>query len=481
MPVSRITLLLLVLGFAVAPSVRAQPRKPADDKFKAYRLESKQTGEQSNKVNQMKNGSVNLDPPSNEDKTALLEVARNYVYPVTHQEYYFTPDGPELVAKSSESRSPATIVRNFRAQLLLPLPASPTTTQLAYIREFGAAAVTAIDEVLAKGPPSAIRINALQLLVAVAETGAPAAFDRTISLLQTKDEPNHPVEVLYYALHAAEGALGAYDPARGSKWVNKTKHYQLVCLVDDVVQKVPACVIEKAYVPDRPVGEASLTTDSKAKPVEGGLAPEQVDVIQMFRLQAIRALAKVRTDIVTNDTQDKERRPLYTLCRVAVSDPALVPAPSIKELGEAVIGLGTMVPSDAVNADVLGLVIAKGVSDFILEKAAAGKALSEGELQRLHWKVYGTRLKNTYATWERDLQKAKLPKVSKDTLASIAQTSTTAVFDPLTKQSDKGSVTLDKSAVDNWYTNRFNAVRAKGAFDLYTDKPDFKIIGSTRQ
>lgn len=481
MPVSRIPLLLLVFGLAVTQSVRAQPKKPADDKFQAYRLESKQTGEQSNRVNQMKNGSVNLDPPSAEDKAALLEVARNYVYPVTHQEYYFTPDGPELVAKTGESRSPAMIVRNFRAQLLLANPAS-TTTQLAYIREFGAAAVAAIDEVLAKSPPPVIRINALQLLVAAAETGAPAAFDRTISLLQTKDEPNHPIEVLYYALNAAEGALGAYDPARGSKWVNKTKHYQLVCLVDDVVQKVPACVIEKAYIPDKPVGEASLTTDPKAKPTEGGLTPEQVDVAQMFRLHAIRALAKVRTDVVTNDTQDKERRPLYTLCRVAVSDPALVPAPSVKELGEAVIGLGTMVPSEAVNPDVLGLVIAKGVSDFILEKAAAGRVLNKDDVQRAHWKLYGTRLKNAYTAWERDLQKTKVPKAGKDTLAAIAQISITAVFDPLTKQTENGSVpNLDKASVDNWYTNRFNAIQAKGAFDLYTDKPDFKITGSRRQ
>ncbi len=480
MPVSRIpVLLLLVFGLAVTHSLQAQPKKPADDKFSAYRLDAKQTGEQANKVNQMKNGSVNLDPPSAEDKAALLEVARNYVYPVTHQEYYFTPDGPELVAKTPGARSPATVINNFRAQLLIAAPNS-TTTQLAYIREFGAAAVAAIDEVLAKSPPPAIRINALQLLVAAAETGAPAAFDRAISLLKTKDEPNHPVEVLYYALNAAEGALGAYDPARGVKWLSKTKHYELVCLVDDVVQKVPACVIEKAYIPDKPVGESILTTDPKAKPTQGSLTPEQVDVAQMFRLQAIRALAKVRTDVVINDTQDKERRPLYTLCRVAVSDPALVPAPSVKELGEAVIGLGTMVPSEAVNADVLGLSIAKGVSDFILEKAASGKALGEGEVQRLHWKVYGTRLKNAYANWEKDLQKAKLPKAAKDTLISIAQTSTTGVFDPLTKQSDKGSFTPDKPAVDNWYTNRYNAVKAKGAFDLYTDKPDFKITGSTR-
>lgn len=480
MPVSRIPLIMLFLGFAVSPPILAQPaRKPADDKFAAYRLDARQTGEQSNKVNQMKNGSVNLDPPAAEDKAALLEVARNYVYPVTHQEYYFTPDGPELVAKAGDTRSPAVVVRTFRAQLLIASPTS-TTTQLAYIREFGAAAVKAIDEVLAKSPPPVIRINALQLLVAAAESGAPAAFDRAVSLLQKKDDPNNPLDVLYYALNAAEGALGAYDPARGVKWTNKNKHYELVCLVDDVVQKVPAGVLEKTYIPDKPVGEASLTTDPKAKPPEGSLTPEQVDVAQMFRLQAIRALAKVRIDVVTNDTQDKERRPLYTLCRVAVSDPSLVPAPSVKELGEAVIGLGTMVPSESVNADVLGLVIAKGVSDFILEKAAAGKALSEGEVQRLHWKVYGNRLKNAYTTWERDVQKTKLPKAAKDTLTGIAQTSTTAVFEPLTRQTDKGAVTLDKAAVDNWYTNRFNAIQAKGAFDLYTDKPDYKVTGSRR-
>jgi hypothetical protein len=473
----------LFSAVASAQPARRPTNNVGEEKFRAIRLEAKPTTEQASKLSQMKNASVNLDPPSADDKTVLLVMARNYVYPVTHYEYYFLPDGPELVTRSTESPSIPRVLAAFRSQLIFATPGvqpAPTTAQLAYVREYGAAAVTAISEVLQKNPPPAVRINALRMLVMVAESGAAAGVDKAIELLKKKDEPGHPVDVLYYALKTAEGALGAYDRERGNKFVSKNSYFELVTLVDDVVQKTPACVIEKAYIPEKPFNPALSTDPKKADEKANSLQQEQVDAVQAFRLQAIRALGKVRTDIVQNETLDKERRPLYTLARVAVSDPAVVPAPSVKEIGEAVIGLATMVPSESINADTLGLVIARGVSDFVTDKATSGRAIDKDVVQVAHWKLYGGRLKQAFSAWEKEIQspKMKLGKASKDSLVGLSQTATSAVFDPLSKQqADGGGVGVNKSAVDNWMTTKMAEIKLSGPPSLYQDKPTLKVGG----
>lgn len=478
---------VLVLGAGVAPAQpnrRGETTNSAEQSFAPFRLEASPAPGQALKLNQMKSGTLNIDPPTADDQAVLAQMAKSYVYPVTHHENYFLPDGPELVTRSLTAPSIPRVLANYRAQLLFATPGvqpAPTQLQLAYVREFGAALVSAIDDVLKKGPPAPIRINALRMLVMVAETGAPAAFDKAIALLKQKDEPNLSADQLYYAIKTAEAALAAYDRQRGNAWTSKNQHFELVRLVDDLVQKVPDHIIGKTYIPERPF-DPTLTTDAKA-PGEataknpGVLTPEQVTVAQVYRLQAVRALARVRTDVVSNETLDQERRPLYTLARVAVSDPALTPIPSVKEIGEALLGIANMMPSDSIHANAYGVVIAKGVSDFVLPKVSGGRLLDEDAVQQIPWKLYGSQLKAAFADWEKAINSPtlKIARPEKDMLIGLSQVITTSVFDPLSRQTESGQANIDKSAIDNWMTEKWREMKATGAPDLYLDKSTYKI------
>jgi hypothetical protein len=464
-------------------AVYAQPaKKPAtnsaEEKFRPYRLEVKPSGDQASRLSVMKNASVNLDPPSAEDSAALKIMAKNYIFPITYHENYLLAEGPELIAKSTEAPSAAKTIATFRSQQLYAGPGTqppPSQIQLSYIREFGSASIEAIEEVMAKNPPSIIRINVMRILVAVAESGSPAAFDKVVALLEPKVAEALPVDQLYYVLKAAEMALGSYDRERGNKWINRNQYFQMVTNVDALVRKMPESVLKSAYIPERPF-TPELSTDPKT-PKLTDLQPEQAEVVQVFRLQAIRALSKVRTDIVFNDSQDKSLRPLHTLAQIAVSDPAVVPQPSLKEVGEALIGLATMAPSDTLQTAALGLVLSKGTSDFIAEKAAAGREVNKDTIYPLHWKVIGTRMKNAYTAWEKEVQspKLKLPKAEKDMLTGLYQTLNSAVFDRLAKQTDTNPANVDKNQVDGWYSSKHTELKSPTVISLYSDKPELKV------
>ena len=225
----------------------------------------------------------------------------------------------------------------------------------------------------------------------------------------------------------------------------------------------PDCVAEKTFLPEKAV--SALTTDPKVKPT--GLLPEQIETMQVFRLQAIKALGKVRTDIVVN-LQTQELRPLYTLARVASQDPSLAPAVSAREAGEAVIGLVNALPSDAVNGDALGAAVAKGVSAFLLPKVGD----TATEIQFEQWRLQGTRLKAAFANWDAILAtpQAKMPRAEKDTLMELSKLCVAKVFEPLAKQTELGTVPgLDKAAIDEWLARKNESFKA-GA-ELFRDQP----------
>lgn len=455
-----------------------KPRNPVEASLKASRLEIPE-GVNGGKFNQMRNGNVALDPPTEADLAVLEGVAKQVVYPVTHFEYYTAvePVNAELSPRPDE-KTVGRLISDLRSRLFVVTVGDPTIPgpKVDFAREFGKALVKAIDDVLAKGPPPVVRMNAVRMLGVVAESGAPAATERITKLLAEKDK-GLPVEALYYGLKAAEDAITMYDPARSAvaqKWVTRNMFFDLVALVDDVVLKMPAVVAEKTHQPDQG-GAGELVTDPKAppKPAPTGLTLEQVATVQMFRLQAVRALAKVRTDIVYDDKKERQRRPLLTLAKVAMSDSTLVPAPSQKEVAEAVSGLATAVPTDIeLDAAVLSVAMARGVKDFVTDKVTAERKGDTGP-QAAHWKLTGARLKDTFLKWEKAVANTRIDKASKDLLREFSQVAVTQVFDPLSKQADNGVVTgLKPEAIDEWLTKKQSELKS---LQLYKDLPTAKL------
>lgn len=461
---------VLVLSLAAAPAAAQRGKNPLEEMFKASRREVPE-GNFSEPFNRMRNGNVALDPPSDADRKVLEDVARTVIYPVTHYELYSPPDSATAeLAPRPDERTVSRQVTELRGRLVVITPGDNLIPgpKVDFAREFGAAGVKAINEVLEKADKPIIRANAVRMLAVLAESGAPAVTDKLVELLQQKDK-GLSVEMLYWALKGAEKAIAMYDPGRSAeaqKWVTRDKFFTLVSLVDEVVLKVPAVVAEKTYHPEKP-NTGTLTTDPKAPPKPAGLTPEQVATVQMFRLQAVRALAEVKTDVVYDSKREKERKTLLTLAKVAVSDPSIAPPPSFKEIGEAVYGLVNATPThDDLDGGVLGAAIARGVSDSVGEKAAAERGGETGP-QAAHWKLTGARMKVALAAWEATLAapRTRLDKAAKDDLRSLSQLAVASVYDPLSKQSDTGVVSgLKKEDIDDWYSKKVGGLTTTALF-----------------
>ncbi len=456
----------------VASAVVAQPpkpRNPVEERLKAGRLEVPD-GVDSGKFNQMRLGTISLENPTDAERAVLEGKAKQLVYPVTHFEYHTNNEAPtaELTPRPEE-RTVNRLIADLENQLVIITPGDQgiPAPKVDFAREFGKAAVKAIDDVLAKGPQPIVRMNAVRMLAAVAKSGAPAATERLAKLLAEKDK-TLPVESLYFALKGAENAIAAFDPARAAanqKWVSKDTYHQLVTLVDEVVRKVPQSVIDKTYLPDQP-NTGTLTTDPKAAPKPAALTPEQVDTVQAFRLQAIRALGKVKTDVVTDAKGGGTVRTLLTLARVAANDAGVVPAPSQREVAESLIGMANATPVDReldLDAQVLAVAMARGVSLFVSDKAAGGAG--EGGPASSHWKLYGTKLKSAFEAWDRAIPKSRLDQGSKSLLTEFSKLAVTQVFDPLSKMNESGVANgLKKEAVDEWLAKKQGELKANALY-----------------
>lgn len=476
---------VFALVFLVSPILGQPPKSknPVEERLKAGRLEAPD-GVDAAKFNQMRLGGIALANPTDADRAVLEGMAKQLIYPITNFEYYSTPEAvnSELVPRPDE-KTVGRLVSDLRSRLVVITPGDPTIPgpKVDFAREFGTAVVKAIDDVLAKGPQPVVRMNVIRMLGVIAESGAPAATERITKLLADKDK-TLAVESLYYGLKAAEQAIAMYDPARSAlaqKWVNKDMFFELVALVDDVVQKVPASVAEKTYQPDQP-NTGVLATDPKAppKPAPTQLTPEQVATVQAFRLQAIRALGRVKTDVVLDGKAANKRRTAYTLARVAVGDTTLVPAPSFKEIAEAVNGLANAAPVDPdIDPLVLAVAMARGVSDFVSDKAAGGGGGESGP-QSAHWRLTGARMKATFQGWDAAVNKSRLEPAGKGVLREFSQLAVTQVFDPLSKQNDNGVVSgLKKEAVDEWLSKKLGDVKT---MQLYKDTDKSKDSGTSK-
>lgn len=131
---------------------------------------------------------------------------------------------------------------------------------------------------------------------------------------------------------------------------------------------------------------------------------DQLAVIGLVRRQAVKALAQVRYVVVTGPDGKSPMYPAYTLARVALGDPALVPAPGPADTAEAVIGLFNMAPVEAkgdrvvpvkYNADAAVEAVTAGLITFARPRAA--NAFD----RTLPWRSYSLRLADGMTTWRK--------------------------------------------------------------------------------
>jgi hypothetical protein len=195
-----------------------------------------------------------------------------------------------------------------------------------YVRELGAAFDGVLKELIETHPDMIVRVNAARVLAHVARTGAPAHFPTVTALIANA---NTPPGVKNYLFNAAGALLAASD----MNDLKVRRHAADAQTIGALVKALQDCIGDPAMlVPGVSLSKPETLTD------------DQLLVVGFLRRQAVRALGQTKFVRVPGPDGKSPLYPAFTLVRVAMSDPALVPAPGPTEAAEAVIGLCRMAP-----------------------------------------------------------------------------------------------------------------------------------------
>ncbi|MCZ2342409.1 MAG: hypothetical protein LC104_11520 [Bacteroidales bacterium] len=423
------------------------------------------------------------------NKAAFKAVAEFYIYSINDAKYYGIHSGDGQLKPRLPNSLLDSVFTELKRYLLIPAMDSRfTTDQAEYIDGFANALDDAIRPMLKSREPL-VRMNAARALEVVAESGA-AVHAKTITTL-LKDPKTRP-EVLLYVYKAAGKLLSAYhplairnpDPNRHAI-PNELLVPLLQALENHILKNPPVAehvVIEKPAPKALPQGgEAEPAAAPAAEPEAGGklettaLTTDQIEIIRFFRRDAVRALAKVRVDVVGGDGEP-EVRPAYTLAQVAVSDPAILPAPGAIEVIEAVIGLLHISPSNKLNIDELANVVAIGLGTFAQLKAVPGDTLTP-EQQLISWKLYAARLVDAFTYWRGSVNRNPRALAAQAIIRSLSDTAMSEVVTRLDRTGSAVGSGININRLTEWLNRNVPKDRNRS---LFNDSPKYKLGISQR-
>lgn len=462
--------LLAAGGFAlVAPPAAAQadlPKRPDSSLIIQYRDQP--------------NGGIGKDELK-AARESFAKTAKYYADLIAHPAVWkasqdFKLDTPGVRVPTIDG--PNGILAELDRFLIEPMPNSskPNREPADYVREFGAAFDAALKNLIETHPETIVRINAARVLAHVARTGAPAHFETVTALLGNAPTVLAPdwltrahdrivalrnptrTEVKFYLFHAAGALLAANDPND----IKIRKHAVDAKTVGALVKVLDDCVTDPAML---------LAGLPAGKPDE--IAPDQLAVIGMVRRQAVRALAQTKFASLPGPDGKTKLYPAYTLARVALGDPALVPAPGPAECAEAAIGLCNMAPVEekggryiadkAYNADVAAEAVLTALATFA--KPRASNAFDRS----LPWRSYALRTAEGLRNWrplfdpEYDiLQPTKYdPKMIPPTVEELYSKVIPKVLAPMDKVDGSGKPDATARVDIEWLLGRLAEARVR--------------------
>jgi hypothetical protein len=456
------------------------------------------------KFGEMQRGSLRVKGADQKSNLAILKLnAQYYVYRVTYEEYYDVLSSGDLKARP-ENKSVEGLNKDLLSSILIPAPDNNpkfSIDQGDFIFEYGAALDEAFRTVLSKNPPVLIRTNAARMMATAAKSGAPAHAKTITELLTHKffkvgeKFVQTPPEVYYYALKAAENLLAAYHPVWHLDPAKLTRHslkedelIPFVKLIEEIVLNGPT-VMDKAYTPEvtptlqspSPPPAVPAKVDPKnptPPPASAPVAPkasgvldaksltkEQLLVYEYYRRQAVRALAKVRFDIIGGGTPN-EIRPAFTLAKIAVSDFSIIPAPSPAEISEAVLGLIGLTPSTNLRIDEWAFIVARGTELMIAPK------LESEENQTLPWRVLASRMNVALANLKKTAPVNSRFRPYQQSISKLCDVITSSITIPIEKVDSTGAVKPSRELLAGWMQQ--NPPKDPGR-SLFDDKPEYKL------
>lgn len=311
--------LLVAAGFALLPNGPvATARQPAKDEFP-------KKSPNYNDVSTFKAAPGITPAEMKRAKDAFAGFAQYNAEYIALPRLYTAPQ--EFAPVTSKTGEPIattdSLIGELYRHILVPVPGSQVKPANAdYIRELGAALDGALKDVINNNGERVVRVNAARMLATACRSGAAAHYPTVTALVSNA---NTPPEVKYYAFQAAANLLAAYDINDYRTRAHSGKANEvgdLIAALQDAIVRPNAILAAPAPLP-----------------------PDQLQVVGFIRRQAVRALAQVRySDKVPGGAS---LYPAFTLARVAVSDPAIVPAPGPSEIADAVMGICNMSPPTA--------------------------------------------------------------------------------------------------------------------------------------
>ena len=349
-----------------------------------------------NQVSRLKSAGGLSDPKSaNEAFAGFAKFVAEYI---AHPKVYTAPQEFRVEpANAPPPYTPEDLIREINRHILVPMPGSKVNRKDAdYMRGLAEALDSTLKEKIENGE-LIVRINATRLLAAACRSGEKVHYPTVTGILTNA---NTPPAVKYYAFQAAGNLLAAYDfnNFRSRQHTGDPKQVsELIAALQDSILKPEAAY--PSLIPAKVVDPKAAKDPKGVNGAEGKLESipaDQQQVISFIRRGAIRALGQVR--FADGVPGGDAHYPAFTLARIAVSDPALSPPPSVTEVAEAVIGICNMSPpkgkaESEQYGHAMSDVVATGVVTFARSRAGDPSDKS------IAWRGYAARLVEALKNW----------------------------------------------------------------------------------
>jgi hypothetical protein len=319
------------------------------------------------------------------DKEQIETLAKWLTHRLVHPPY----NGLELNSKTSGQADLQSLLTEVERWCRWPNPGqAPNDLQLQYAKEFGKAMEYELLYIMAEASSRLDKVNAARMLAVVGKLPYEALADTYLKIIR---EEKYPPQIKLYAFEGLRNLLAV--PSNGD--FNDPSRQFL-----ERSPKLPEIALElDKYI---------------TQPLPANLNSEEIRVIQFVRREAVRALAQVKPCVIRKQ-QDTLAKPIWTLLRVATNDSIITGAAPksvddtlpgypyhILERIEALIGICSMNPDRALNAELVAYLIADTLLDVTaFHDAERARFLKDTRNKALvPWQIMGSKLSEAMNLWK---------------------------------------------------------------------------------
>ena len=205
----------------------------------------------------------------------------------------------------------------------------------------------------------------------------------------------------------------------------------------------------------------------------------------MSAAKRFAAWATMRRPIY-RDNKSVQAIPALVLLKVAGTDPAIVPTPSLSERVEATLAYLQLSPDRQENMDYVVFFLGKITRDLAKEfndkivlnvdpKTTPKESIAVSQRDYYPWKYGAARLESAFKDWKSawDQENPAAPQPASKLMTDLVSRVNDYVYIPITG-TNSGNKPIDGSIVDDWVKQQLDAGLFANA-SLFKDVPDAKV------